>query len=322
MSGAPETSGSQVNCGLTRLVCQVATGEDRTCSDKEQSCSFDLTLYRIYMARLGRDVALQPLHPRYVELLAPHYPKLDLERVQLGYSSRQPLRNATTDCLNIYFNDALAVDKFVTGKSRVLHREGRPDPDSTHMDWLLHELRHAEQCMELGGREAYARRWFSELARSGLMLLKGSSQLLHDAMVMEEDADAVADEVLRALGNNLDTRGELVKELKLLPVVMAGPRRVGDVLPVILTASVEGGATPLRYTWSMKRPGRDRFYRVPELEGRTWHNQLVWTPSLAGMYQIRVDVRHPGGHLVPARKTFNVQVKPRQILICSRLFTM
>lgn len=322
ISGPADISGEQINCGLTRLVCQVATGEDGTCPGPEQSCSIDLTLYHIYMARLGKGVKLRSLHPRHVELLAPHYPKLDLSLVRLGHSSLQPLRNATTDCLNIYFNDALAVDRFVTGKAKVHFRGGKPDPDSTHLDWLLHELRHAEQCMELGGRDAYARRWFSELTRSGLLLLKGSSQLLHDAMIMEEDADAVAIEVLRALGGNLDARGELVEELALLPLVRAGLLRVGAPLPVILTANARGGAAPLKFTWSMKRPGRGDFYRVPEAEGRIWHNQLVWTPGLAGTYQIKVEVRHPGGRLAPVSRVYTLQVEPRQLQICSRFLTM
>ena len=133
-SGAPDKSGEQINCGLTRLVCQAATGEDGTCPGPSQSCSIELTLYHIYMARLGKGVKLRSLHPRYVELLAPYYPNLDLDQVRLGHSSNQPLRNATTDCLNIYFNDALAVDHFVTAKAKVHYRGGQPDPDNTQVD--------------------------------------------------------------------------------------------------------------------------------------------------------------------------------------------
>jgi len=322
ISGETQTSTNQLHCGLTRLMCKVATGEEEACPETAQSCGIDLTLYRIYMARLGKGVELRPLHPRYVQVLAPFYPGLELGQVRLGYSPRQPLRNATTDCRKIYFNDERAVELFVKGRAQVHYREGQPDPDSTHVDWLLHELRHAEQCMELGGREAYARRWFSELARSGLMMLKGESQLLHDAMIMEEDADAVAEEVLQSLGNNLDAWGELSPELDLMPVVRVGPLQVGGPLPVILTANARGGAHPLRYTWSMKRPGRERFYRIPNLEGRAWHNQLVWTPSRAGTYAIRVDVFHPGGRLASASRKIALEVAPRKKEVCSSYLTM
>ncbi len=325
-SGPRRPVAQQLHCGLTELVCTVADGEGSgaggTCPEPSQSCDLDLTLYRIYMARLSKGAKMRPLHPRYRAVLSPYYPELDLSRVRLGYSPRQPLRNATTDCLNIYFNDATAVEHFATGRAKIYFKEDRPDPDSTHLDWLLHELRHAEQCMEEGGREGYARRWFIELSRSGMLLLKGSSQQLHDAMGMEEDAEAVAQRLLERLTLNVDARGDLVPEIVLQPPVRVGPLRVAAPLPVIFSVAAAGGSEPLSFTWSMKRPGRDQFYRVPELEGRTWRNQLVWTPSLAGIYQIRVQASHPGGRLEPAIRIYQLNVAPAPKRVCSATYTM
>jgi len=317
----------QINCGITELVCRVAAphvgASDASCPGARDTCDLDLTLYRVYMDRLSRGVKVRPLHPRYVRVLAPHYPGLDLTRVRLGYSPRQPLRNATTDCLNIYFNDAEAVARFVEGESRLYFRGGAPDPDSTHVDWLLHELRHAEQCMEAGGREGYARRWFQELSHQGLLrLVRGSQQQLHDAMEMEADADAVAERVLASLHSNVDARSNLAPALSMRPLVRAGPLRVGGPMPVILSASVEGGAEPLRFTWSMRRPGRSAFYRIPDVEGRSFRNQMIWTPSLSGTYRVRVKVEHPGGQLAPAEREYAFYVAPRQLKICSSHYTM
>ena len=88
-------------------------------------------------------------------------------------------------------------------------RDAGPNPKWL---WLLHELTHAEQCVEGGGREKYALRWWGELEtavrESGetIDVFQTTEQLVkqlqalylrvHGAMPMEQAADAKAEAVL------------------------------------------------------------------------------------------------------------------------------
>ena len=151
-------------------------------------CRTKYALYRAYMTVLGAETHLHRLPEVYIDRLASYFPNVDLRLVRFGFSDNQPANNATTDCLDIYFNDREMVD---------LLRAGSSDID---WHWLLHELRHTEQCAELGSREDYAKRWFRDLEIAVLAweLVQDPIDFLgeiHDRMPMEQDADERATQV-------------------------------------------------------------------------------------------------------------------------------
>lgn len=146
------------------------------CRADEVLCETKLALYRAHMEELARGAELHGLPELYRAVLAPFFPGVDLARVRFGFSDHQPPENATTDCLDIFF----ARRDFV---ARL--RDGALSADD-EIQWLLHELRHAEQCMALGGRDAYAVRWLGEL---GVSVIRDSDLgTLHARIPMEGDA--------------------------------------------------------------------------------------------------------------------------------------
>ena len=167
-------------------------------------CQAKLKAYQGYMANLSRNVALSSLPALYVDLLKPHYPNVDLRTVQFGYSNRQQPKNATTDCSRIYFNGEDYVRKLAAG---TLKNEEGENPL-----WLYHELRHTEQCVEWGGRDFFAGRWFKDF-QIGLIetRLQRDPQVfmkeVHDAQPMEVDANARMRQVEKALPNGLVAPG-------------------------------------------------------------------------------------------------------------------
>jgi hypothetical protein len=166
--------------------------------DALTTCPSLWDLYRAYMAVMGSGVALHSLPEVYVEELQPRFPNVDLRGVRFGYSSSQPAGNATTDCNVVYFNDAGFVTRLRRAELSL----------SEEWDWLLHELRHTEQCAEIGGRQNYAERWFRELGLAFLVTnLARPAEIfdeLHDAMPMEDDADARARGIVVVSGSVTD----------------------------------------------------------------------------------------------------------------------
>ena len=150
----------------------------------EHFCQGRYLLYQAYMASLSSGVNLHHLPDVYVAELQSRFPNVDLRDVRFGYSSNQPPNNATTDCHNMYFNDAAYVGRLRNAQLS----------DDNEWDWLLHELRHTEQCSEVGGRKPYGEMWFNDLAISllitGLSAPSATMDDLHDNMPMEDDANA------------------------------------------------------------------------------------------------------------------------------------
>jgi hypothetical protein len=197
-----------------------------------QICQGKYAIYQTYMAVLGAGVSLHSLPDVYVEEIQPMYPHVDLRSVRFGYSSQQPSDNATTDCDRIYFNDAAYVERLRRAELS----------ESEEWDWLLHELRHTEQCRELGGRQAYAERWFRDLEISLLVTrLANPAQYftwLHDNMPMEDDADS------RASGTVVVT-GEVTGVLAGDAMVVALPAGSSPEAPAAARSTVDGGAYEL-----------------------------------------------------------------------------
>jgi hypothetical protein len=167
-------------------------------------CQAKLKAYQGYMANLSRNVALSSLPALYIDLLKPLYPNVDLRTVQFGFSNRQQPKNATTDCSRIYFNGEGYVRNLAAG---TLRNDDRENPL-----WLYHELRHTEQCVEWGGRDLFAGRWFKDF-QIGLIQtrLQRDPQVfmkeVHDAQPMEADANARMRQVEKALPNGLVAPG-------------------------------------------------------------------------------------------------------------------
>ncbi|HVR74340.1 MAG TPA: hypothetical protein VMT52_08410 [Planctomycetota bacterium] len=197
-----------------------------------QICQGKYAIYQTYMAFLGAGVSLHSLPDVYVEEIQPIFPHVDLRSVRFGFSNRQPSDNATTDCDKIYFNDAAYVER--------LRRAELSTPEE--WDWLLHELRHTEQCRELGGRQAYAERWFRDLEISLLVTrLANPAQYftwLHDNMPMEADADS------RASGTVVVT-GEVTGAPAGDAVVVALPAGSSPEAPAAARSTVDGGGYEL-----------------------------------------------------------------------------
>jgi hypothetical protein len=186
-------------------LCPPATcaPEDLSCRAAVAVCELKIRAFEIYMEQIDTGQPKYPLPEIYQEVLRPHYPQANLAEVRFAFSDQQPPDNATTDCNDIYFNDASFVEAL---------RSAGPN---RKLLWLLHELAHPEQCAASGGRKGYAKRWWDELEAavraSGetIDLFQSTEELakqlrklyarVHGTMPMEQAADAKAAAVLESL---------------------------------------------------------------------------------------------------------------------------
>lgn len=162
-------------------------------------CETKVVLYRRYMDLLGAGVKLHHLPDGYVDQLKAYYPNVNLRSVRFGFSDRQPSGNATTDCHNMYFSSRDYTEKLRTGTLTV----------NDDLSWLYHELRHTEQCKEVGGRDPFAEMWFKDFEYSALTTNLNNPdyyKVLHDKMPMERDADTRATAVENELGSLSQTQ--------------------------------------------------------------------------------------------------------------------
>jgi len=200
-------------CSLIDAACVVQSVAQvpriTSCTLARAECKIRLGLYQLYMERMSWGVSMSPLPRHYLRALAPHFPGMDLSQVRVGYSSRQPDNNATTDCKNIYFNDREMVRQVVKGTLWVGFTGGKPDPEKSNLDWLLHELRHVEQCQQWGGRDVYALRWMQDLTHAVLRQMSFEHHQIHNDQAMEKDADRVAFDVLQRLAQSINERGQI-----------------------------------------------------------------------------------------------------------------
>lgn len=206
-----DTRCQRVSCDSIDLKCMFKSVTQlpslTSCTVARTECKIRLGLYRLYMGNMAWGVNMHSLPDHYLHALAPHFPGVDLTQVRVGYSDRQPHNNATTDCKNIYFNDSIMVRQVVQGTLFIGSTDGRPDPEKTNMDWLLHELRHVEQCQQWGGRDAYALRWMSDVSQAMVRQMSFEQQAIHADQAMEKNADRVAYQVLQKLAPAMDSQG-------------------------------------------------------------------------------------------------------------------
>lgn len=296
------------SCGKFDVACAARNAARlpafNDCRLEETTCQTKLELYNAYMTNLGQGVVLHSLPAVYRQVLAQHYPGVNLANVRFGRGTRQPSNNATTDCMTIYFNDAVQVDKM---------RNGTLNSDQ-EIYWMLHELQHTVQCQQAGGRDFYAKMWFEHLSLAFL----NSSDLaqIHDNMPMEGNATSVGSLVLTKLQNCcIDGSYYIVPPLVITGVARSGGAlRVGASTPVVLTVSTSGGSSPISYTWRMKRPGQSGYYSIPSSEGTVNGNVLTWTPQSPGTYSIRVRA-HQAGTSVGSEHTYLTYTVQQQLAL-------
>src|SRR5688572_18511724 len=269
------------------------------CQARISTCDGKLASYRAYMAQLGAGVTTYQLPAMYRELLQPFY-SADLANWRFGFSDRQPPNNATTDCNVTYFNRA----NFV-----LLLRNGTLDG---FWNWLFHELAHFNQCQQLGTRDAYAKMWFGNLELA--FLQSNNLETIHDRMIMEGAAEAVATRVVASTLPMRDLTNRLVRPFT---VVLTGSS--GEVLPDRVTARVgsaqrfsarvTGGSDPRERIWTWRVPGTLQLASAPGnvVDGG---NAFQFTPTAVGTYFVRVRIRQPESSLAETIKQVAVDVLP------------
>lgn len=150
--------------------------------------------YQQYMQNIGsRNKG--PLHTSVIALLQPFY-QSDLRKVTVSVG-KSSLGDGMTDCYDVHFPSDTLVRALQQGVHLISNKERQ---------WVLHELKHADQCTALGGRKKYAIMWFGQLEitsnfRPDLIvadflttLNNKSMRSVHDAMPMEKDAERFAEE--------------------------------------------------------------------------------------------------------------------------------
>ena len=167
--------------------------------------------YKKYMGWVNKGLvaALQPLPQWVITDYDRYYPNVKLSEVWIGETTNTPGPNtAITDCKKIYYNKKEKELVNIVAKTNI----------STFLHKLLHEIAHTNQCWGLSKgtfsnkREKYADMWFSNLPLPVLITIhtdplaplataSGISDIVHDKMPMEKDADNQADKILRATGN-------------------------------------------------------------------------------------------------------------------------
>lgn len=208
------------------------------------SCAQRQAAFYLYLAQMGLGVTLYGLPSDWVDLLQDHFPNVDVGDWRFGFAANQPPDNATTDCDRTYFNDQAFVDDLRQGVV-------------TNHRWLLHEIAHYDQCIEVGGRDDFAKMWWDDLDLVTLEILLGQTAIddLHDAMEMEDEAETMALDIRDGI---LDCcihpeTGAVIDPLAVGPLWFSPSEpKVGQQVTVRVDAS--DGAEPYFHTWRAVRP--------------------------------------------------------------------
>ncbi len=145
-------------------------------------CAAKLGLYEAWIAASAAgQPAPQSLPADLRARLAPLFPNLDLAQVRIGPGN--PIALGVADCMTIRFSNEDLLDRYLDD---CLDTPGG-------VPWvLLHELRHAEQCAEVGSRLQYGYDYVDAVPGAVAAGI-ASLQAAHDVHPMELDADARAD---------------------------------------------------------------------------------------------------------------------------------
>ncbi len=285
----PLVPACNMNCGSIDVACQT----------QQADCQAKFLLYDAYLTQMGFGVPMYSLPALYRDVLAQYFPNANLSEVEFGYSDRQPANNATCDCDNIYFNNASYVSDLQEGTIE------------NSFYWILHELRHFEQCREQGSRDAFAKLWWDHLSQTDLTSLieDGNWDQVHDEMQMEGDATARGQSVQTQLESCCihPSTGRLIRPLEVAPMVFS---TTNPQFNEGLTVSVEAshGAEPYAYEWSWKRPSNVTFQ--PVSSSPSTPNEVVLALTNIGMHELKVRVlQDDGSTILPPHEevqTFNV----------------
>lgn len=291
-----------------REVQGVAVACQRTCPDAVQfpveaagcvaqmaACQTRLGLYDTYMAQLGAGVNKRSLPAAYVEVLQPFYPGAPLGNYRFGFSPRQPAV-ATTDCSMTYYTTQAYVDKAAAGSLST----------PNELKLLFHEIHHYRQCLEVGGRNQFAKMWFGQIPLNRLQTF--DMNIIHDAMPMEALASASQEAIFASVsGSNLDSSGRLVPSMRV--VLKRGADTVGNTMtattgtPVNLTAELTGGSQPVKSLWQL-RYSTGVLVEIGARDSRT----LSHTFSGTGSYELVFNAFQEGtGLRASQRVTASVQ---------------
>lgn len=303
---------------------------DAACLATVAACETKIHAYNLYTGQMGSGVGTHQLPSVSRAILASRYPRANLGVYRFAFSDRQPPGNATTDCQTTYFGNSAYVDRV---------RNAGPN---ANWFWLLHELAHAEQCTEGGGREAYAKRWWDELeaavvAQGGTVDFTQSPQQLadqmgslyqrvHDAMPMERAASTKAATVLTDLNRCcIDLDGRPILPLR---AVSIDDRPDAGSTRHILAAKVEHGDPPFRAQWRIRNPGEQSYSAQSQrpIDGL----ELVWTPKkdptkaqrvenpvetrLNWRYDVEVEIAQRDRDLAPVKLTRTIVLSERVAL--------
>jgi len=242
---------------------------------EQPSCAEKQALFAAWMTQMGVGVTMHTLPGPLRGLLQDHYPNAPLQKWFFGNSSKQEQNNATTDCDRTYFNSFDFVNRL---------RQGTNLGTAGWYRWLVHEIRHYEQCMEVGGEDDYAKMWWDDLEVETLRTLSTGGDIgqIHDLMAME--ADAIAHEDIA--GTILDCcihpeTGAVVDPIEVgaIQIEPAFPK-VGDTVTV--SVDVSGGAEPHLLTWYRDSPPQGILHEVgtSATERIPLHRDGDWTVRL------------------------------------------
>ena len=281
-----------------------------TCAARIATCVAKLSLYQSYMSQLSLGAVKAQLTPLYIQILAPLFPTAGVTAWRFAWADRQPVNNSTTDCTTTYFNpNATYANTLAQGKLT--------------QDWefrlLYHELTHVEQCKAMGGRDRYAKTWFSQAELA--FLRTANLDQIHDLQPMENDAAAKAATLLETTRRNRDSSGALVPpqaDLRIQSLAQSEDYRAGSCTVRI---SVENfGSAPIPISAYSNASAVVRVTTGTTSLGDFTLAQVDPNGILRGTPPQRVTVTwRPGNrYTYTGSRSFTAQVDPNRVISDSR----
>ena len=304
-AGDREVQGVAVACQRTCPDAVRFPVEAAACAAEMALCQTRLGLYDTYMTQLAAGVTKRSLPAAYVEVLQSFYPGAPLGNYRFGFSPRQ-LAVATTDCSMTFFTTQAYVDKVAAGSLTT--------PNEFRL--LFHEIQHYRQCMQVGGRNQFAKMWWDQIPLNRLQTF--DMNIIHNAMPMEGQASSTADTVFTSVAeSSRDASGRLVPPVRV--VLKRGTETVGSTMtatagtPLNLTAEVTGGSQPLKSLWQM-RYSTGALVEIGERNSRT----LAYTFTGSGSYELLFHVFQEGTELRATQRVATTVVQPRTVVVPER----
>jgi hypothetical protein len=300
-AGDRESQGVAVACQRTCPDAVRFPVEAAACVAEMGLCQTRLGLYDTYMTQLGAGVTRRSLPAAYVSVLQPFYPGANLGAYRFGFSPRQ-VAVATTDCSMTYYTTQSYVDKVAAGTLST----------PSELKLLFHEIHHYRQCMQVGGRNQFAKMWWDQIPLNRLQTF--DMNIIHDAMPMEGQASTAQETIFTSVeDSSRDASGRLVPPVRV--VLKRGTDTVGTTMtatagtPLNLTAVVTGGSQPLKTIWQM-RYSTGVLVEIGTRDSRT----LAYTFTGSGSYEILFHAFQEGTELRATQRVATTVVQPRTVV--------